>query len=338
MSLSPPGNDWLIVHLYYNEPWETFLKEAVKPYFRTTLQTGITKHYFFTRSWQKGPNIRLFFHGESAILESILKPNLIEHFESYFETKPSIRKDPISKDHTSQQWIPNHSIIFEDNFLELDQYNEPKLKQLLLDHYQSSTNVTLDLITKGWTYNQAMGASIKLQLSFAKAIGMGINEIKSFFSYFYEYSLEQMLSLKQRESAISMEQIRTDIKASFKEAFDLQRQQLIPFHREMIDSLSSEKPFEQSALNEWINDGKVFFSRLQLAVTQRELFFNENQDLVEQYQMDSASAFNIKFWPIFRQMLELSNNRLGILRKDYAFTAYLIKESLIEAKSALNHS
>ena len=41
---------WLSAYLYYNEPWETFLVEAVEPYVKTVMQTGIAEQYFFIRA------------------------------------------------------------------------------------------------------------------------------------------------------------------------------------------------------------------------------------------------------------------------------------------------
>ena len=113
--------NFLSAHLYYNEPWETFLTEAVAPYVETVLKTGIAESYFFIRYWERGPHIRLRFKGEASVLEEVLKPNLIEHFATYFKEHPASRTEPEYPENYPKEyyWLPNNSIQFESYEREL---------------------------------------------------------------------------------------------------------------------------------------------------------------------------------------------------------------------------
>ena len=87
-------SNWLAAYLYYNEPWEQLLTDAIHPYVKTVLTTGIAQQYFFIRYWDRGPHIRLRFKGDPKIINAVLQPNLEEHFLNYYDSRPSHRSEP----------------------------------------------------------------------------------------------------------------------------------------------------------------------------------------------------------------------------------------------------
>ena len=88
---------------------EEFLVKAVKPYTDVVLQTGVAESFYFLRSWEKGPNIRLWFKGNPFILAKMLRPNLDEHFLQYFESRPSVIRNPVYPANYPEgfKWYPN---------------------------------------------------------------------------------------------------------------------------------------------------------------------------------------------------------------------------------------
>ena len=82
---------WLAVYLYYAEPWEKLLTEAVKPFAEQVISEGLADHYFYIRYWERGPHIRLRFMGDPDTLEGQVKPRLEQHFNAWMAANPSDR-------------------------------------------------------------------------------------------------------------------------------------------------------------------------------------------------------------------------------------------------------
>ena len=74
-------NKWLAAYLYYSEPWEKLLSDAVLPFIDTMMAIPGVDHYFFIRYWEKGPHIRLRFKGEKQVLEQKVTPAIIHHLK-----------------------------------------------------------------------------------------------------------------------------------------------------------------------------------------------------------------------------------------------------------------
>src|SRR5688572_26222679 len=105
---------WLASYLYYNEPWEGFLKNAVSPFVKNVLEEKLAESYFFIRYWERGPHIRLRFYGDPDVLDTIVKPRLKSYFDDYFIKFSSERFEPemIRQLPEEQQWFSNNSVQF----------------------------------------------------------------------------------------------------------------------------------------------------------------------------------------------------------------------------------
>ncbi|MEM6967336.1 MAG: thiopeptide-type bacteriocin biosynthesis protein, partial [Bacteroidota bacterium] len=144
--MNPKKNDtWLSVHLYYNEPWEEFLQKALEPYVNTAVQTGIAQQYFFIRYWENGPHIRLRMKGEEEMINTILKPNLEEHFTHYFESKPSRRTEPQYPPNFSEtlKWFLNNSISYNEYQPEVGRFGGKLGIQIAEKQFMISSKVVL---------------------------------------------------------------------------------------------------------------------------------------------------------------------------------------------------
>ncbi len=338
MTLVPQSHVWLSVHLYYNEPWETFLKEAIQPYLKIAMGTGIVEKYYFERNWEKGPHIRLHILGDALLLNSILKDNLVEHFENYYESKPSKRVEPIyPKDFpVDKMWHPNHSIQFVAYRKSLNIFEPHKLRSLISDHYFASTKVCLDYIATNWTYDDIWKTAIKLHLAFAFALGMEFQVMEYFFSNLFKKNLVRSTKLQNPETISSPTQSTEALKNSFLITYQKQKDKLIPFVREMYHALKQENSVEKN-LGNWIVRNQQIAGQITLAVTQREIRLNENK-LPRNGIQKIIPKEKLKYWPIYEKMIASTNNRLGILNKDEAFLAYIMSKCILEVRKEFINS
>ena len=101
---------WFAVYLYYAEPWDELLINAVRPFVNEMMNAKLADQYFFIRYWEKGPHIRLRFKGIPEKLNHEIRPRLIRHFENYYNSKPSQRIDPEWTRNLpiDQKWFPNN--------------------------------------------------------------------------------------------------------------------------------------------------------------------------------------------------------------------------------------
>ena len=176
---------WLAAHLYYNEPWEEFLTKGVEPYIRTLMRTGIASQYFFIRYWDRGPHLRLRFKADRTIIDQLLRPNLQEHFEHYFESRPSQRTEPHYPPDFPEQykWLPNNTLQWLPYEPEYERYGGSIGMAIAERQFQASSDIALNSIRqKGfkWTYDDALGTAVKLHLSFAHTLGLNLEEVAVF--------------------------------------------------------------------------------------------------------------------------------------------------------------
>lgn len=315
----------LAVYLYYNEPWESFLSEAVFPYIKTTLKTGIATHYFFIRYWEKGPHIRLRFFGEPSMLEEVLQPNLTEHFQTYFDSKPSHRKEPHYTDDVPEhvRWAPNNSIEFVAYQPEWKRYGGPRGLAMAEQHFQSSSQVVLQMISsraKSWTYEDALGTAIKLHLGFAQAVGMSTREARSFFHFFFYNWLPRSVQRPDPDNAALLGNLE-----AFETAYATQRSSLVPFHRQLWDALQEKQTFDEAAFNRWISANQELHRQFVALQTKGVL---EPRPRTYQYnfwpESTAKSPEDRERWMHFADYLHMTNNRLGILNRDEGYLGFLM--------------
>ena len=329
---------WLSAHLYYNEPWETFLTEAVNPYIQSVLKTGIAQSYFFVRYWEKGPHIRLRFRGESSELQEVLKPNLVEHFSAYFDVNPSERTEPeYPKGFPSEYlWLPNNSIRFEKYEQEYKRYGGNKGIALAEEQFQISSDTVLDYFDKdaetdAHSYHEVLGAAIRLHLSFAYSIGLENQEMVSFFEMIFENWLPKAFEIFEDNAPDNqiIGKMRETV-GLFSDSFESQKEDLIPFHSSLLNDLKSGEDFDSATFNKWIKENQRLSLKLSEVAETGILSTRTDPYIMSESLSKKLSESDQLLWNIFADYVHMTNNRLGILNQDEAYLAYLIMKSLKE--------
>lgn len=325
---------WLAAHLYYNEPWEEFLTKAVEPYIRTVMRTGVAEQYFFIRYWDQGPHIRLRFKGEETIINQLLRPNLYEHFNNYFESRPSERMEPEypADIPDSLRWLPNNTIQWVPYTPEYNRYGGLTGMAITERQFQASSDVTLHHIRQRgfkWSYDDALGTAIKLHLSFAHTIGLSLAEVCDFFGMIFYNWLPRSFRLSGTiENSGEYRQKSEETLLAFRQSFSLQKEALLPFHRTLWEALEAAEEFEEEALNTWLTQMAVI--RLQMETTQSHGELSPRQ--ANYYLSDRLKAYlspaRHLLWGIYADFIHMTNNRLGILNKDEGYLGFIIMESL----------
>lgn len=327
---------WLSVHLFYNEPWEDFLQKAIEPYVNTAIQTGIAQQYFFIRYWEKGPHIRLRLKGELDMINTILKPNLEEHFNHYFESMPSRRVEPNYPPGFSEdlKWFPNNSLKYFDYEPEFGRYGGPEGIKLAERQFMISSQTVLDLLKqkgKTWSYDDAMGTAIKLHLSFIHSSGIDIDTAIAFFDFFAKNWLPY--TFKNIQEEITEEEFENQSTLSieaFEQSFESQKDSLIPFHFTLWNAMEAGDSFEDEVLNRWSNENTTILKEL--------IDKDKNGDLSARtsnynYQI-KPQQFPQKelLWSILSDYIHMTNNRLGIFNRDESYLSFMMMRCLEEIK------
>jgi thiopeptide-type bacteriocin biosynthesis protein len=321
---------WLAAYLYYNEPWESFLCEAVAPFVQKMLSGGLATQYFFIRYWEKGPHIRLRFKGNPIVLENKVKPVLTDHFSGYFAAHPSQRTDPawLQQVPEAQQWLRNNSILFTDYEPETARYGGPDGLVIAEGQFKASSDVVLAVLQekRDWDYNRALGVAIQLHLGFAFATGMDLPETANFFSQVFRNWLPrsylpygQHLSVEERMAG------RDQVLGAFRQAYEKQKNMLLPLFTRTWKALENHAEFEQVWYNKWLQQLRSVAGELRQAQANGLITMPEQPLIVPE---QTAGLAKQQLWAIYDSYIHMLNNRLGIMNRDEGYLGFLIKEVL----------
>jgi thiopeptide-type bacteriocin biosynthesis protein len=325
---------WLAAYLYYNEPWENFLKEGVQPFVKSVMKRPEVQNYFFIRYWERGPHIRLRFQGEPDYLEQVLKPELLSYFEKHFKERPSHRKDPLWAKEVSfsEQWFANNSVQFIAYEPETERYGGESGLPVSENQFQYSSDAVISALleTEEWSYERAMGVAIQMHLSFAFAMGMKMPEAREFFNYIFQGWLPMAISHQKEEQ--STENIQKTM-ALFESTYVAQQSVLIDYHEAFWQAMEEKEEFE----NEWLN---IWASRME-EIRKSLYCLNENKLLMFPSFFKSSpqlvtSAERQSYWSIYSSYIHMTNNRLGILNRDEGYLGYLMMKSLSSLEEKLH--
>lgn len=324
--------NWLTVCLHYNEPWEEFLVKAVKPYVDVVLQTGVAESFFFQRSWERGPHVRLWFKGNPVIFDTLLKPNLEEYFQQYFEARPSLLIEPHYPVEfpAAARWIPNNSLRHFEYQPELERYGGQLEMTLCEKQFHASARMALKLVKEKlhcWTHHEITGAAIKLHLSLAYAAGMSLPEAANFFQLAFENW--RWIHLKS-EDLLGKMQLNSQPDAtlrSFRKIFDLQKSDVVPYHSALWELFKNYRQVEDDDFKNWFQVNANAAIELSLAIESGKLethsgfFHAEFPDEPEKADL----------WSHLYNFIHLTNNRLGVHDKNEGFLFFVMAESLRSA-------
>lgn len=293
MSSTKITTEWVVARLNYNEPWLHFLTKCVKPLVDSMTQTGIIERYYWERSYEGGAHIRLYFRCHTEFKHTLVIPNVIEHFEAYFDTKPS------TVDFKKGNSVHNNTIEIVDYEPDAKMWGGPIGLPIAERHFQSSSEVILDFMArKGdkWSSDDVLSTVMEMHLGFVEAADMDVEEAIRFFEYCLLYHSTEDFHLQYLE-----------------EFFESQREPFINFHSQLWESLQNKCEFQEDIYNQWIE--QCFYSTADLVGTFRR----------------RALKVEAKFsslWTIYARLLRMTNNRMGIYGRDESLIFYLMMRSL----------
>ncbi|MFA0962292.1 thiopeptide-type bacteriocin biosynthesis protein [Roseivirga sp. BDSF3-8] len=322
--------NWMAAYLYYGEPWEDILSNAVKPFCEQIMKEGLADQFFFIRYWEKGPHIRLRFKGDPAKMEKDLKPRIIEYFTNYMEKHPSDRQEPewLKEADEERQWYPNNRVQFIPYQPEVIRYGGKTGIQVAEQEFMANSKAVLALIdeSSGWDYSRALGAAIQLHLGFSYGLGMDLREMKAFFHRFYTNWLPRAYYFFEKDiSKDEMEKRKKETLESFDKTWESQKEAITSFFKMVWEAMEEGVEFEQEWLNTWIDDMREVKDNLVQLQKQGSL---EPPDWYPHKKPDDFEQADFDRWRIYDSYVHMTNNRLGIQNRDEAYLAYLIKQCL----------
>lgn len=320
---------WLGAYLYYGEPRELFLAEAVRPFVERILTERLADQFFFIRFSEQGPHIRLRFKGSQQTLVRAVKPGLDAFFSRYMEACPSSREELTGMEMlpAEQQWRPNNTIHYVPYEPEIERYGGPTGVDIAERQFQHSSRMVLRLLTssKNWDYDRALGAAIQMHLGLAWALGMSLTETRYFYARISEAWLVRAYDFSPHHSAEKNEARREMTLAAFAETFERQQEVLVAYHGQFWQLLTGGESFEQEWLNDWLCGMKELGRELMAADTCNRLIYPNG------FNPDPTIPIPIKrqhLWSIVGSYVHMTNNRLGIHNRDEAYLGYLTVKSL----------
>ncbi|KAA5541579.1 thiopeptide-type bacteriocin biosynthesis protein [Adhaeribacter rhizoryzae] len=327
-----PQSGWLSAHLFYNEPWEEFLKKGVMPFVQQILTNRQAEQFFFIRYWEKGPHIRLRFKGNPEVLENQVKPKLVPYFSDYFQANPSQRTDParLSEIPAAYQWYPNNSIQFIPYEPETERYGGEAGILIAERQFQASSEAVLAVLQEknNWDYDQALGTAIQLHLGFAFAAGMDFAETVSFFaSIFRNWLPRACFSYPQQLTPAKIKVRQETVLKAFRNTYQKQKAFLLPLFTQLWQALENQNEFEQAWFNKWLSQMRAVNAALRQAQATGQLHTPAGYaNLFPETALQEPQ----QRWAIYDSYIHMTNNRLGILNRDEGYLGYLIKEGLTE--------
>ena len=324
------NSEWLAGFIYYGEPLDKVITDAVIPFVRQTMEYDWIDSFFFIRYWERGPHVRLRFLGDPQKLETQLKPAYQEYFGQYFKENPSTRQEPQYADDVAEdlKWFPNDSVQFIEYEPETERYGGPECLKVSEEHFLFSSETIFELMEESeeeWGYDRAMGAAIQMHLSMAFGLGMDRKEMVGFFDkYFSRWLPRAYYFFEQDISREELAERRKSTLEAFNQTYEAQKENLTGFFRQIL-ALLDEGDIEDTWLEKWVNGAKQTRSKLDA------LMEAGTYEHTKYYEFDEEGEYTIeqqKRWSLFDSFVHMTNNRLGILNRDEAYLAFIVSETL----------
>ncbi len=319
------GGDWLAAYLYYAEPWEPMLKEAVEPLVQEMLEEGHAERFFFIRYWERGPHIRLRFFGDRAHMDREIVPALERQIGDFMARKPSRRFDA---DEPDSRLEPNNSIQYVVYEPEIVRYGGPHGIGIAERQFESSSRAVLCAIDDpaSWGYEKGLGTAIQMHLCMAHAFGMDLEMLNGFCSYIARGWIRRAYRWDETTTADEHRTRREEIHTAFAQMFDHQKEVLVPFARVLWQGLEEDAVFENEWLNAWIREMREIRELLADVVSAGQIEVDEQ---VRAYLSGLLPGIaGQELWSIQESYVHMTNNRLGILNQDEAYLGFLIGETI----------
>ncbi len=293
MSITKTSTEWVVARLNYSEPWLHFLTKCIKPFVDSLTQAGIIERYYWERSNKGGANICLYFRCNSEFKNTLIIPNLREHFETFFALNPSLRHSQKS------DFKVNNTLELMEYSIDEHFWGGAVGLPIAERHFQSSSEVILDFMAQkgdNWTMDEILATAMQMHLGFAEAAGMCLEEATRFFEYCLLYHSTQDFGIH-----------------FFEDFFEAQSEPLIEFHAQLWESLQTKNAYKEDIYNQWIE--QCYYTKADYIRTFR------------QKVLKVEAKFSV-LWTIYARLLQTTNNRLGLHGRDESLVFYLMMRSL----------
>ena len=281
--------DWRMVRLYYHDPIVPFLISSLKPFIDGLEKIKMTERYFWKRSDENGRHIQLFVRCSNDIMESLLLPNLISHFNNYIDLRPSIRS------RNNIEHAPDNSLHFQSYAPNENDWGGVVGLPIAERFFQASSNAVLNQFAlKGNFLNseQILETTIILHAAFLKETHRQPKDIVVFYeNLFFNYTGEAF-SIFELDSF-----------------FEKQSTYLRYFVEKIWQTLQEDDVFAVESYNKWLDD--CFFVVNDLKITYSE-------------RTQSHLAQLSELWDYHGRLLRFVNNQLGLKDKDEALFFYIM--------------
>ena len=294
---------WLGVRLYYAQPYELLLTQALLPYANTVLQTGVADCFYYRRSQAGGPHIELSFRGNSDYIDTLLCENAKEHFGNFMETRPSLRTEPKLIDYglDTRHRRPNNSVECEKMIPQIVAHGGSFPHYLSEKIYQCGSLSTLRLLNQSlqldnWTYDEAGSRAIQFHLYFLHAVGFDRSQSARF--------LKELLHDRQAERGYHHNR-------TFRRALNIQQVHLFDYVNALWSRLEAHAVSEQDPLYEWYHVARAVGRALNSGAEQH--FFELSEQDIRH---------------LYRRYLVSVDNCLGIQNQDEHYLLFTLSEAL----------
>ncbi len=317
---------WITACLYYGEPWDDLIGKAVKPFTDVVLQTGIAERFYFTRSLDRGPNLRLHLKGDPEVLHNVLKPNLEEHFLQYFDTKPSSRTEPKYSEGfpDSFKWLPNNSIEYKLHEPLLHRFGGEigwKISESIFAAISSIANHVIRNRATNWNYTEMLGTGMKLHLGLCYAAGMNLQDTSNFFSMM----LKDWESKYLRLMGVTINGGINSFELSFKRILKTQQIDMASYVSALWEIFRNIKHLESDEFANWFNELRRWSLELELAIDQGKL--NSLPGTFSSSGIVESSS-KLDTWSCLSEYIYFTNNNLGIHKQHEGYLLFLLDHSL----------
>ncbi|MCP3930500.1 MAG: hypothetical protein GY705_15515 [Bacteroidetes bacterium] len=316
----------LIVYLYYNEPWEGFLVHAIKSFTDIVTKTGVADSFYFIRYWERGPHIRLIFRGEPEVIDQILKPNIEEHFNNFFDDRPSFILLPTYPKNFPEKykWLPNNTLLYENDESTIQKFGEGPLLDFVEKQYCASSILVLKKLAQNpnsWTQAKSFELAFKMHFSLMDCMGMDASDSALLFEHLlnnwsknntYSPSLISKNGHARRSANKLEKQLDT--------LYNLQKKEILL----RIEKLSDELEDVTLCLDEDFQEWRHQMNMLSESIQNKELQLAINK-LFNSPLNESEQSHCFK---ICSEFIHWTNNRLGIFNFDEAYLYYALRESM----------
>jgi len=302
---------WISVHLYYEEPWENFLVDAVMPFVKNLNNTHLINCYFFIRYWEKGPHIRLRLKIiENTDTESLRKI-IFKYFDNYFTKNPSFRKR-----NNNNELYPNNSIQFIEYMPEIGRYGGNLGICISEKQFEMSSNTVLDIFNDYHeiSYENKLAVAIQLHLGFIYSFKLTLQQGADLFKTVSNRMLTHVMKPEKINNGQDFESNKQKVLEKFNSIWESKSDSLTDFHTAIWETLLAKNDFDSNWMNSWVKMMTCIFN--ELSANKIELFIPEWYDN------------NVKLCYIYESYIHMTNNRIGITNIDEAYLAYIIYRTI----------